>query len=108
MQVILKYNNDDIDCLRHKISVSNNVICIIESETYSTYTTVPAPYFLQGVIEIYLSHRCSPQINPEIEIVFLSDLKDNNGKHYLDLPKSMLCRKLTRKFLESQQDFEYN
>ena len=107
MEVILKFNNDDIDCLRHKISVSNNVTYIIESENFSTYTTVPAPDFLQGVIEIYLSHRCSPQIIPGIQIVFFSDLKDITRKHYLDLSKSMLCRKLIGKFHESPQDFEY-
>ena len=109
VQVIIKFNKDDIGCLRHKIGVSNNVIYNIESENYSAYTTVPAPDFLQGVTEIYLSHRCGPQTIPEIDIVFLSDLKHITKKHYLEMPKSMLCRRLIKKLHESTPlDFEYN
>ena len=80
----------------------------IKSEHYSTYTTEPAPDFLQRVIKLYLSHSCSPQIVPEIELVFLSDLKDITRQHYLELPKSMLCRKLIRRYHESiPLDIEY-
>ena len=88
--------------------MSNYVTYNIESKNYSTYTTVPAPDFLQRVIKFYLSHRCSPQIIPEIEIVFISDLQDITRQHYLELPKSMLCRKLIRRCHESTPlDFEY-
>ena len=41
-------------------------------------------------------------------MVFISDPNDITREHYLELPKSMLCRKLIRKFHEStSQDFEY-
>ena len=87
--------------------MSNYVTYNIENENYSTYTTEPAPDFLQRVIKTYLSHRCSPQIIPEIEIVFISDLKDITRHHYLDQPKSKLCRKLIIRFHESKPlDFE--
>ena len=57
---------------------------------------------------MYLSHECSPQIIPQIEIVFLSDSNDITQEHYLQQPKSMLCRKLVRRFHEStSQDFDY-
>ena len=42
-----------------------------------------------------------------MEAVFISDPKDIAQKHYLEQPKSMLCRKLIRRFHEStSQDFE--
>ena len=91
-----------------KKNVSNYVTYNIESEHYSTHTTVPAPDFLQRVIKIYLSHRCSPRKFPEVEIVFISDLKDITRQHYLELPKSMLCRKLIRRYHElTPLYFEY-
>ena len=107
ISVLLRLYNEEHP-LNEKINVSNYVTYNIESEYYSTYTTVPAPDFLQRVIKIYLSHRCSPQIIPEIEIVFISDLKDITRQHYLELPKSMLCRKLIRRYHESTPlDFEF-
>ena len=94
--------------LNHKINVSNYVIYNNQSEHYTTYTTQLANYILHRVISIYFSHRGSPKIIPEIEIVFISDPKDITGEHYLEQPKSMLCRKLIRGFHEStSQDFEY-
>ena len=108
VSVVLKFDDDDFDCFKHKISVSNNVTYSIESENYTTYTTEPAPDFLHRVIGIYLSHKCIPKIIPEIEIVFISDLKHISQQHYLEQPKSMLCRKLIRKFHEStSQHFKY-
>ena len=42
-------------------------------------------------------------------MVFISDPKNISQQHYFELPKSMLCRKLIRRFHESSsQDFEYN
>ena len=83
------------------------VIYNIQSEHYTTYTAEAASDFLHRVISIYFSHRCSPKIISEIEIVFISDPKDITQEHYLDQPKSMLCRELIRRFYESPQDFEY-
>ena len=58
---------------------------------------------------MYLSHECDPKIIPNIEILFISDPKGKAQTHYLEQPKSMLCRKLIRRFHEStSQDFEYN
>ena len=108
VSVLLKFDDDDIDCFKHKKSVSNNVTYSIESENYTTHTTEPAPDFLHRVTGFYLSHKYSPKVIPEKEIVFISDLKDISQQHYLEQPKSMLCRKLIRKFHEStSQDFEY-
>ena len=94
--------------LNHKIIVSKYVTYSIESDHYTTFTTESASYFLHQVISIYFSHRCSPKINPEIEIAFLSDPKDITREHYLEQPKSMLYRKLIRRFHESTPlYFEY-
>ena len=94
--------------LQHKIDVANYVTYNNQSEHYYIHTIEPASDFLHRVLGIYLSHRCSPKIIPEIEIVSISDPKDITQQHYLEQPKSMLCRKLIRRFHESpSQDFEY-
>ena len=113
--IIIRYHSDLFEFYDsehppyHKISIPNNVIYNIQSEHYSTYTREAASDFLHKVISIYFSHRCSPKIICEIEIVFISDPKDVTRQHYLEQPKSMLCRKLIRKIHElTTQDFEYN
>ena len=98
--------------LDHKINVSNYVTYIIQSENYTTYTTELTNDFLHRAISINFSEERSTKnttkIIPDIEIVFISDPKDITKKHYLEQPKSMLCRKLIRRFHEStSQDFEY-
>ena len=80
--------------LNHKVNASNYVTYNIQSENYTTYTTELANDFLQRVKSIYFSDECSTIIIPEIEIVFISDPKDIAQKHYLEQPKSILCRKL--------------
>ena len=101
--------HEDVPSLHREIRVSNKVTYNIESENYTTYTTEPAPDFLNTVVGIYLSHKCSPKIIPEVEIVFIPDPKDITRQHYLEQPKSMPCRKLIRKLHGStSQDFEYN
>ena len=107
ISILLRLYNEEHP-LNEKINVTNYVTYNIESENYSFHTTVPEHEFLQGVIKIYLSHRCSPKIIPEIEIAFKSDLKDITRQLYLELPKSILCRKLIRRYHESTPlDFEY-
>ena len=87
----------------------NYVTYNIQSELHTAYTTELANDFLHRVISIYFSHDCSPKIIPEIEIVFISDPKDNTRQHYLEQPKSMLCRKIIIRFHEpTPLDFEYN
>ena len=106
MQAILKF---DDDCFRHKVILSKNLTYNIESGNYSTYKTETASDFLHRVISNYISHNCSPKIIPQVEIVFLSDPKDITRQHYLEQPKSMLCRYLIRRFHESTPlDFKYN
>ena len=79
----------------------------IQSEHYTTYSTELANEFLHRVISNYYGHKFSLKIIQEIEIVFISDPKDITRQHYLEQPKSILCRKLIRRFHESPQDFEY-
>ena len=89
--------------------MSNYVTYNIQSEYYTTYSTEPASDFLHRVISIYYGHKRSLKIIPEMEIVFISDPKDITRQHYLEQPKSLLCRKLIRRFLLSTPlDFEYN
>ena len=73
--VYLRFDDDEDPCNR-KITVSNNVTYNIQSEHYTTYATQQAPDFLhRDVVEFYLSHECSPELIPEIEIVFISHLR---------------------------------
>ena len=89
--------------------MTNYVTYIIRSDHYNTYTTELANDSLHRLISIYFSNECSTKRIPEIEIISISYPKDITQKHYLEQPKSMLFRKLTRKFHESSsQDFEYN
>ena len=41
----------------------------------------------------------------EISIIFISDLRDISFFHYMKQPKSMLCRKLVKNFVE-EENFE--
>ena len=45
----------------------------------------------------------------EISIIFISDLKAISFFHYMKQPKSMICRKLVKNFLEEEnfEDYEY-
>ena len=45
----------------------------------------------------------------EISIIFISDLRDMSFIHYMKQPKSLLCRKLVKKFIEEEnfEDYEY-
>ena len=96
------------DILSHKIKVTNYVTYNIQSEHYTTYTTELANDFLNRVISIHYGYKYSLKKIPEMEIVFISDPKDITRQHYLEQPKSMLCRKLIRRFHEpTPQDFEY-
>ena len=107
MCISLRFEYGDTDPFNRKIRVSNYVTYNILSEHYSTYTTESASDFLHRVLNIYLAHDCSPKVTPEVEMLFISDFLHITRNHYLQLPKSMLCRKLIRRFHESTQDFEY-
>ena len=45
----------------------------------------------------------------EIKRIFISDLRDISFFHYMKQPKSMLCRKLVKNFIEEEnfEDYEY-
>ena len=97
------------EILNHKIKVTNYVTYNIQSEHYTTYTRELANDFLHRVISIYYGHQCSIKIIPQIEIVFISDPKDITRQHYLEEPKSLLCRKLIRRFhVSTPLVFEYS
>ena len=102
---------EDEDIWNNQISVTNNVIYNIQREHFSIRTSELANDFLHRVISIHCSRsrKGSMKRIPEREIVFISDPKDITQNHYLEEPKSMLCRKLNRRFHESTPlDFEYN
>ena len=86
--------------LNPAISVTNNVIYKTECKNYTTYKTKSPSDFLHQVILFYFSYKCSGII-AEKEIVFISDPKNITREHYLEQPKSMLCHKVIRSFLES-------
>ena len=53
-------------------------------------------------------------ISDEIDIIFISELKEMTLQHYVNQPRSMLCRKLERDYIEEiyqivdNSDYEYN
>ena len=53
-------------------------------------------------------------ISDEIDIIFISKLKEMTLQHYMKQPRSMLCRKLERDYIEENyqvvdnRDFDYN
>ena len=96
------------DVLINKISVQSTI-------------TLEKPYlFKSSMIKLPRVVRVSPldfldrfdsNINNEVDeinIIFVSDLKDITIFHYMDQPKSLLCRKLVRIFIEEDfGDFNY-
>ena len=53
-------------------------------------------------------------ISDEIDILFISELEEMTLQHYMNQPRSMLCRKLERDYFEENyqmvdnSDYEYN
>ena len=43
----------------------------------------------------------------ETSRIFISDLRDISFYHYMKQPKSMLCRKLVKKFIEEENFEDY-
>ena len=100
MCIFLRFHDVD-NYLDHEKTVPKYVTYNTQSENYSTHTAEPASDFLHKVITIRYSNRHSPKVLSGIEILFISDPKDTIQKHYLEQPKSKLCRKLIRRFHES-------
>ena len=110
--ITLRYNpnlshpTDNKDLLEHKIKISNIVSYTIHSQHYTTFSSESASDFLYRDIGIYFPYG---YIISNIEILFISDLKNITKEHYLELSKSMLERKLNRKVYEKPaQESEYN
>ena len=78
----------------------------------STNTLENPHLFKSSMIELPINVKVSPldfldpfdrNINHEVDeinIIFISDLKDIKLSQFMDQPKSMLCRKLVRNFIE--------
>ena len=92
-----------------------NDVLIKKISVPSTITLEKPHLFQPNMIYLQIVIRVSPldlldtfdrNINiedDEINIKFIFDLKDMTFSHYMAQPKSMLCRKLIRKFVE--EDF---
>ena len=89
-----------------------NDVQLNEISVLSTITPEKPHLFKPSMIELPKVVRVSSldffdlfdrNINNEVDeifIIFISDLKDIELSHYMDQPKSMLCRKLVKNFLE--------
>ena len=89
------------------MSIPNRISYALDVYGYPTIINETACDFSNRIIANYLSHKLSPKRIHETDIVFISDLEDMSFHHYFEQPKSMLCRKLIRRFHESTQDEIY-
>ena len=114
----------------HKKKLDNFTVCVMwkkndilisKISVPSTITLEKQHLFQPCMVELPIVIRVSPldfldtfdrNINnevDEIDIIIISDLKDFTFFHYMDQPKSMLCRKLERNFIEEHYgNFDYN
>ena len=97
-----------------------NDVLVNQISVPSTFTLEKPNLFKSSMIELPIVVRLSPldfidtfdrNINNEVDeinITFTSDLEDMTFSHYKVQPKSMLCRKLVRYFVEEDfGDFDY-
>ena len=107
VRVYWKVNNE----IQFKLSVPHVVFfgTIVHSMTVNKKET--GCDFLDRAIKAYFTEQEIERIN-ETEIGFVSDLNDITFKHYTDLTKPMICRKVIRRFFEVKSeninDFEFN
>ena len=98
-----------------------NEVLINEISVPSKVTLEKPHLFKPSMVELPIVISVSPlifldtfdrNINNEVDeinIIFITDLKDMTISHYMAQPKSMLCRELRRNFiLENFGDFDYN
>ena len=98
-----------------------NDVFINKISVPSTITLEKPHLFKPCMVELPIVIRLSPfdfldtfdrnmnNGNDEINILFIFDLKIITLSHYMNQPRSMLCRKLERKFIEEDfRDFNYN
>ena len=84
---------------------------IIEKRYKTSYDDSGKPMSLIGSYVDYLDtfYNFENDFCDEITIIFISDLNDVTFFHYLEQPRSMLCRKLEKKIFEEDfEDFDYN
>ena len=107
VRVYWKVNNE----VQFKLSVPHVVSfgMVVHSMTVNIKET--ACHFLDRAIKAYLTEHEIEKID-EIEIGVISDRNDITFNHYMDLPKTMICRKMIRRFFEVKSvdinDFEYS
>ena len=122
--IVQSYND------KHKRKFDNFTVCVIRMKNGLIVNTISVPsiitrekphLFKPSMIELPIVIRVSPlefvdtfirNINNEVDeinIIFISDLKDLTFSHYIAQPKSMPCRKQVRNFIEKDfGDFDYN
>ena len=93
----------------------NNGLVMNKISVLSTFTLEKSHLFKPNMIELPIAVRVSPLdfldtvdmiINNEVDeinIIFISDLKDMACSQYMAQPKSIICRKLLRSSIE--EDF---
>ena len=92
----------------YKKALPKKISFALDVYGYPTIINETAGHFSNRIISSYLSHKFSSKRIQETEIVIISDLEDMTYHHYLEQPKSMLCRKLFGRFHESTQDEIYD
>ena len=111
-----KFDDFTVCVMWKKIDMPKNRI------SFPRTITLQKPYLFEtSMIELPIVLRVSPiyflytfdgKINTElneINIIFVSDLRDIPFSRYATQPKSMLCRKLVKIFLEENYgNFDYN
>ena len=89
------------DTTDYKILIPNVALYDVTVHGYHFFINETACELLHRVITSYLTHgELSNDKIQEIEIVFISVLKDMTFSHYMIQPKSMLWRKILRRFFE--------
>ena len=96
------------DMTNNKITVPNIVSYAATAYNCLLIINESAFDFLNRALKGYLCHELSPNKIKETEIVFISDLKDTTFSNYLQQPKSMLCRKMLRRYFKVKgEDISY-
>ena len=78
---------------------------VVHSMTVNIKET--AYHFLDRAIKAHLTNQEIEKID-EIEIGFISDLKNITFNHYMDQPKSLICRKMLSRFIEVESEDNYD
>ena len=118
-----KFNEFTVRIIWKKINMIINKITVPCTNTYQkTHPFRPFMFEIPIYVEVS-SHEFLDIVNSncvyniitdEINIIFISNLKEMTLQHYIEQPRSMLCRKLERNYIEEnypkpdEMDFDYN